>query len=106
MLVVKLNLNVLDLILAQTGCLQSGRESRVLADVGLCACLALGLDVVQLGVFADEVELIDGQTCELLKGVGLAVFDYLLDEGCLAYGDAVLVSELYELVVGVGHILA
>ena len=106
MLVVELDLDILDLILGKTCGLECCRESCVLSDVGLCTCLALRLDAAELDVFADEVELVDGKSCELLKGVGLAVLDNLIDERCLAYGDAVLVCQFDELIVCVGDILA
>ncbi len=106
MLVVKLDLNVLDLILGKTGSLECCRESCIPADVGLCACLALGLDAAELGVFADEIELVYGKSRKLLKGMGLAVLDDLVYERCLADGDAVLICFADKLIVSVGDILA
>ena len=105
MLVVELDLDILDLILGETCGLECGRESCVLSDVGLCTCLALRLDAAELDVFADEVELIDGKSRKLLKAVGFAIFNNLVNEGSLANGDAVLVCLLYERGVCVGDVL-
>ena len=78
---------------------QGGILGLLCRDIGLCAGGArlgdgLGGQMPGLG---DQGDLIHRQGCQGRKGQRAVLSDHLLDQGCLAYGDAVLLGQSIQI---------